>query len=135
MADSAFTFYWYYIYKRDPTTEVWIYSCGIILNTLSHGLLYGYMGYLMTNLSAPEDPLRSQNVVSLLQKGSSFNIEDDLYQAKGLETIKVIIGQFLRMRLTVRSSGKRPARMSCSPLRRLSNTALQERVNLLTEII
>ncbi len=53
------------------------------------------MGYLMTTLSAPLDPRRSQNVVSLLQSGSSFTIEDDLYQAKGLETIKVIIGQFL----------------------------------------
>jgi hypothetical protein len=53
------------------------------------------MGYLMTTLSAPLDPRRSQTVVSLLQSGSSFTIEDDLYQAKGLETIKVIIGQFL----------------------------------------
>ena len=57
--------------------------------------MYGYIGYLMTTLSAPEDPGRSQNVVRMLQSRSSFTLEDDLYQAEGLETIKAIIGQFL----------------------------------------
>jgi hypothetical protein len=52
------------------------------------------MGYLMTTLSAPQDPGKSQDVVKMLQGDNSFSIEDDLYQAEGLETIKVIIGQF-----------------------------------------
>ena len=67
----------------------------MILNALSYGLLYGYIGYLTTTLSEPEDPGRSQNVVKMLQGNNSFTIEDDLYQAEGLETIKAIIGQFL----------------------------------------
>ena len=53
----------------------------MILNALSYGLLYGYIGYLMTTLSEPEDPGRSQNVVKMLQGNHSFTIEDDLYQA------------------------------------------------------
>ena len=72
-----------------------IYASGCILDALSQGLLYGYIGYLMTTLSYPEDPGKSQNVVKMLQGRSSFTIEDDRYQAEGLETIKAIIGQFL----------------------------------------
>jgi hypothetical protein len=53
------------------------------------------MGYLMTTLSVPQDTGKSEKVVKMLQGHNSFTIEDDLYQALGLETIKVIIGQFL----------------------------------------
>ena len=54
------------------------------------------MGYLMTTLSAPEDLSKSKNVAIMLSGSrSSFTLEDDLYQAQGLETIKAIIGQFL----------------------------------------
>ena len=44
-----------------------IYEWGSILNAFSHGLLYGYMGYLMTNLPAPEDLCRPQKLVGILQ--------------------------------------------------------------------
>jgi hypothetical protein len=43
-----------------------IYAWGNIPYNLSYGLLYGYMGYLMTTLSAPQDPGNSQNVLKLL---------------------------------------------------------------------
>ena len=87
---------WNYVnYHFGFATDNKITAWGNILDALCRGLLYGYMGYLMTTLSAPLDPRRSQNVVFLLQSGSSFNIVDDPNQAKGLETIKVIIGQFL----------------------------------------
>ena len=55
-----------------------ISAWGWILNALSYGLLYGYMGYLMTTLSAPQDPGKSQNMVKMLQGHNSFTIEDDL---------------------------------------------------------
>ncbi len=106
IAGSLFTLFgMYYVYNRFGTlymnninsfaTVVKISAWGNILNALCRGLLYGYMGYLMTTLSAPQDSCRSQSVVSLLRSGSSSTIEDDLYQAESLETIKVIIGQFL----------------------------------------
>ncbi len=54
---------------------------GSILDALSYGLLYGYMGYLITTLSAPKDAVKSQNVAKMLQGHNSFTIEDDLNQA------------------------------------------------------
>ena len=48
----------------------------------------------MKTLSEPEDRGKSLNVVKMLQRDTSFSTEDDLYQAKGLDTIKAIIGQF-----------------------------------------
>jgi hypothetical protein len=50
----------------------------------------------MTTLSAPEDRRKSLNVVQMLQMNSSFSTEDDLYQTKGLDTIKAIVGQFFK---------------------------------------
>ncbi len=73
---------WIYVVSHFGfNTAVIVLDVGIILNALSYGLLYGYMGYLMTTLSEPQDPGKSQNVVKMLQSGSSFTIEDDLYQA------------------------------------------------------
>ena len=82
IAGFVFSFYKYYIADHFTAYTVnKIEAWGNILNALSHGLLYGYMGYLMTTLSAPQDPGKSQNVVKMLQGHNSFTIEDDLYQA------------------------------------------------------
>ena len=82
----ACTVYWiwgynYVLYHLGLSTYNKIVASGSIINALSYGLLYGYMGYLMTTLSAPQDPGKSQNVLKMLQRRNSFTIEDDLYQA------------------------------------------------------
>ncbi len=71
----------YVHYHFGYPTYIKILSCGKILDALSYGLLYGYMGFLMTTLSAPQDSGKSQNVVKMLQGRNSFTTEDDLYQA------------------------------------------------------
>jgi hypothetical protein len=74
---------WKYVFNHFGIATVNnIFAWGSILNALSYGLLYGYIGYLMTTLSAPQDPGKSENVVRMLQgRNNSFTIEDDLYQA------------------------------------------------------
>ena len=58
-----------YVYNHvGVATYYKIFASGSIINALSYGLLYGYMGYLMTTLSAPQDPGKSQNVLKMLQR-------------------------------------------------------------------
>ena len=95
-AGFAFYFWFNYLTKNFGNGGInKIYGAGSILESLSYALLYGYIGYLVTTLSAPEDVSKSQNVVRMLQRRNSYTLEDEIYQAEGLETIKAIIGQFL----------------------------------------
>jgi hypothetical protein len=96
LVTAGFAYYlWFTHFLKNFDLYFELYSWGNILESLSYALLYGYIGYLMITLSAPEDQGKSQKVAMMLSGRSSFTREDDLYQAEGIETIKAIIGQFL----------------------------------------